>query len=67
VQTTEAANRTAAALRWLDRSFTTAHRTHARSVVVVTQADMWDLDGKDVVQADPSRPTGMRCGDRHSR
>ena len=46
-QTTEAANRTGAALRWLDRAFTTAGRIRARSVVVMTQADMWDLDGKD--------------------
>lgn len=46
-QTTEAANRTGAALRWLDRSFSTANTVHARSVVIVTQADMWDLDGKD--------------------
>src|ERR1700712_3490012 len=47
-QTTEAANRTAAALRWLDRAFSTAGKIHARSVVVMTQADMWDLDGRDV-------------------
>ena len=46
-QTTEAANRTAAATRWLDRSFGTASKLQARSVVVMTQADMWDLDGKD--------------------
>ncbi len=45
-QTTEANNRTGAALRWLDRAFTTATSTHARSVVVMTQADLWDLDGK---------------------
>lgn len=47
-QTNEAANRTGAALRWLDRAFGTASKVHARSVVVMTQADMWDLDGKDV-------------------
>lgn len=47
-QTTEAANRTGAALRWLDRAFRTADGVHARSVVVMTQADMWDLDGKDL-------------------
>src|SRR3954447_11299032 len=47
-QTTEAANRTGAALRWIDRAFNTADRIGARSVVVMTQADMWDLDGKDV-------------------
>ena len=47
-QTAEAADRTGADLRWLDRVFATAHALRARSVVVVTQADMWDLDGKDV-------------------
>jgi hypothetical protein len=47
-QTTEAANRTGADLRWLDRAFSTAQVVHARSVVVMTQADMWDLDGKDL-------------------
>jgi len=46
-QLTEAANRTGAALRCLDRAFSTAAQIHARSVVVMTQADMWDLDGKD--------------------
>lgn len=46
-QTTEAANRTGAALRWIDRAFSTASKIHARSVVVMAQADMWDLDGKD--------------------
>ena len=46
-QTTEAANRTGAALRWLDRAFSTADRIHARSIAVMAQADMWDLDGKD--------------------
>ncbi len=46
-QTTEAANRTAADLRWLDRAYATAGKVRARAVVVATQADMWDLDGKD--------------------
>lgn len=46
-QTTEAANRTGADLRWLDRAFSTAGNVHARAVVIVNQADMWDLDGKD--------------------
>jgi hypothetical protein len=44
-QTTEAAERTAADMRWLDRAFTTAHEVDAQGVVVITQADMWDLDG----------------------
>jgi len=45
-QVTEAADRTAADLRWLDRAFGLAESQHAQGVVVVTQADMWDLDGK---------------------
>ena len=55
-QTTEAAHRTGAALRWLDRAFTTADRLHARSVVVMTQADMWDLDGKDAAHLSNYEP-----------
>jgi len=45
-QTREQAQRTGADLRWLDRAFTTAASIGARSVVVLEQADMWDLDGK---------------------
>jgi hypothetical protein len=45
-QAREAAERTGADLRWLDRAFGIAGKIHARSVVVMTQADMWDLDGK---------------------
>ena len=45
-QTTEAAERTAADTRWLDRAFTAAQEAGAQGVVVVAQADMWDLDGK---------------------
>ncbi len=46
-QSTEAAHRTGAALRWLDRAFGTASHLHARAVAIVAQADMWDLDGKE--------------------
>jgi hypothetical protein len=45
-QQDEAAQRTAADIRWLDRAFSFAHQQDAAGVVVVTQADMWDLDGK---------------------
>lgn len=45
-QVTEVANRTGAALRWLQRSFATAREARARGMVVMTQADLWDLDGK---------------------
>jgi len=44
-QTTEAATRTAADLRWLDAAFGIAQEQDAQGVVVITQADMWDLDG----------------------
>ena len=44
-QTTEAAQRTAADLRWLDAAFGVAQEQDAQGVVVITQADMWDLDG----------------------
>jgi hypothetical protein len=45
-QTAEVAARTAADLRWLDRAFDIAGAEDAQGVVVVEQADMWDLDGK---------------------
>jgi hypothetical protein len=45
-QATEAQQRTAADLRWLDRAFQTAGAEDAQGVVVFEQADMWDLDGK---------------------
>ena len=45
-QTQEAAARNGADLRWLDTAFALAGAEQARGVVVVTQADMWDLDGK---------------------
>ncbi len=44
-QTTEAAQRTAADLGWLDAAFGVAQENDAQGVVVITQADMWDLDG----------------------
>lgn len=45
-QLDEAAHRTAADLRWLDTAFALAKAGGVSSVVVTTQADMWDLDGK---------------------
>lgn len=38
-------NRTAAVLRWLDTAFAQAKSNNAKSVVIFTQADMWDNDG----------------------
>ena len=45
-QQDEAAQRTAADVRWLDSAFGLASENDAAGVVVITQADMWDLDGK---------------------
>jgi hypothetical protein len=45
-QQQEVAERSGADLRWLDRAFATAAHDKARSVVIIEQADMWDLDGK---------------------
>jgi hypothetical protein len=45
-QTQEVAERTGADLRWIDAAFALARREHAKAVVIMEQADMWDLDGK---------------------
>jgi hypothetical protein len=45
-QMEERSARTAADLRWLDAAFVRARLSHARAVVIMSQADMWDLDGK---------------------
>jgi hypothetical protein len=45
-QTDEQASRTGADIRWLDAAFARAAALHAKGVVILTQADMWDLDGK---------------------
>jgi hypothetical protein len=44
-QIQEAANRTAADVRWLDAAFARAKASGDKAVVVMEQADMWDLDG----------------------
>jgi hypothetical protein len=45
-QTDEIAERTQADLDWLDAAFAQAQSNGAEAVVIQTQADMWDLDGK---------------------
>jgi hypothetical protein len=45
-QSDEITQRTGADLRWLDRAFKAAQVGRATSVAIVTQADLWDLDGK---------------------
>jgi hypothetical protein len=44
-QIQEAAQRTAANLRWLEAAFAMAKAFGAKAVVITEQADMWDLDG----------------------
>ena len=43
-QQSEIPQRTAADLRWLDQAFATASAQGAQGVVVIDQADLWDLD-----------------------
>jgi hypothetical protein len=43
-QQTEIQQRTGADLRWLDQAFATASAQGAQGVVVIEQADLWDLD-----------------------
>jgi hypothetical protein len=45
-QSQEIDQRTGADLRWLDRAFAQAREDRVSSVVILEQADMWDLDGK---------------------
>ena len=47
-QLAEVRDRTAADLRWLAATFAQARDDGARAVVVIMQADMWDLDGNVV-------------------
>jgi hypothetical protein len=45
-QAQEVSDRTGADLRWLNDAFTIAQLTRMKSVMIMVQADMWDLDGK---------------------
>jgi len=45
-QTQEQTQRTAADIRWLHAAFAQATADHVGGVVIMAQADMWDLDGK---------------------
>jgi hypothetical protein len=49
--------RTAADTRWLDAAFTQAEADHVGGVVIITQADMWDLDGKATATDPPAKYT----------
>src|SRR5262249_47670015 len=46
-QTQERTERTQADLDWLDAAFARATADGVDAVVLIVQADMWDLDGKD--------------------
>jgi Calcineurin-like phosphoesterase len=45
-QVQEVANRSGATLRWLDTAFAKATANGDKALVIMEQADMWDLDGK---------------------
>ena len=47
-QQDEIAQRTAADLHWLDLAFAQAEHDGVEAIVISSQADMWDRDGKDV-------------------
>lgn len=55
-QTAEVATRSAANLRWLESGFALARAGHARAVVVLEQADMWDVDGKSATHLSNYEP-----------
>ena len=42
------AQRTAADLHWLDAAFAQAQHDGVEAIIIQSQADMWDRDGKDV-------------------
>lgn len=80
-QIQEAAQRTAADLRWLDAAFAKAQAEGIEAVVIGEQADMWDLDGKSAAHianyepfikkiaeltADFGKPVLLINGDSHS-
>lgn len=48
-QQQEIVNRTGATLRWLDTAFAKATANGDKALVIMEQADMWDLDGKTMV------------------
>lgn len=47
-QTQEVSDRTGATLRWLDLVFSTAKSNGDIAIVLTIQADLWDLDGKNM-------------------
>lgn len=55
-QMQERSERTAADLRWLEAAFARAQEDDAKALVLQTQADMWDLDGKAASHLTQYRP-----------
>jgi hypothetical protein len=63
-QVTEAAQRKAADLRWLDRAFQIATSDGAQAVLIMAQADMWDVtDAKGVAHAANYEPYVKKIAD----
>ena len=52
----ERTERTGAVLRWLDDAFERAHEERSKAIVIQTQADMWDPDGKSASHLSLYRP-----------
>lgn len=55
-QAREVADRSAANLRWLDTAFKQAAADNMSAVVIMEQADMWDLDGKPAAHIAQYKP-----------
>ena len=55
-QEREVRERTAANLRWLDTAFKQAKAEGVVAVAIMTQADMWDVDGKDASHLTQYKP-----------
>ena len=60
----EYTNRTGADLRWLDAAFLLAKVTHAKGVLVNTQADMWDTEKNDPTILTNYKPIVDKIADR---
>ena len=63
-QTAEYTNRTAADLRWLETAFGIARFAHAKGVVVVEQADMWDTEANTAASLTNYQPFVAKIADQ---
>ena len=62
-QLQEEQQRTAADIRWLDAAFAAASADHVGGVVILTQADMWDIDGNSAGTAHLNNYDSIIAGD----